>query len=75
MPYTPRERDAVLQDIIDRIGISELGRRLKPPKGKQVVYAWRQVPERWLVQVSRIANVSRHQLRPDLYARNGRKLR
>jgi len=79
MPYAKRPRDKQLQKIIDRIGISELARRLKTPlgerkMGKQAVYAWRQVPERWLAQVSRIAHVRKHQLRPDLY-RNGRKLR
>ena len=74
MPYAPRPRDPALQEIVDRIGISELARRIKPAMSKQAVYAWRQVPEDKLSQVAKISGVSKHQLRPDLFARNGRRL-
>jgi hypothetical protein len=78
MPFknTPSKvpRDAALQEILDNIGIAELARRVDPTLSKQSVYAWPRVPERWLARVAKVTRFSKHQLRPDLYARNGRRL-
>src|ERR1700741_2962020 len=69
-------RDAVLQGVIDQHGISKIARALDPEGNlsKQAVYAWPRVPEKWLNKMARIFRRSKHQLRPDIYARNGRKL-
>ena len=75
MPYAERERDTVLQDIIGQYGYAGLAHKLGIAKNpRQTIYEWRQVPERWLEKVSKVTRRSFHQLRPDLYARNGRRI-
>lgn len=71
----PKLRDPVLQEVIDTVGMARLARLIDPSSTltKQAVYAWVKVPERWLGAVARVSRRSKHQLRPDLYARNGRR--
>jgi hypothetical protein len=64
----------VLQALIDEYGITRLARRLDPTLKKQALYQWPHVPERWVARVAQVTGLSRHKLRPDLFARNGRRL-
>ena len=76
MPYKhePGTRDALMQELIDRFGASELARRVDGSLTRQAVHTWPRVPERWVDKVAEISGKSCHQIRPDLYARNGRKI-
>lgn len=59
---------AVIRDAADKIGgMSELARRLGITRS--AVHQWDRIPAKRVLEVERETNVSRHELRPDLYPR------
>lgn len=79
MPFSTKPahqpRNAALQKLIDMYGVSAIARAIDPKNlTKQAVYAWPRVPERWVELVAKTFHVSCHKLRPDLYARNGKRI-
>lgn len=81
MPYAHKtgERDQVLAELIEKYGSAEIARRINAEVKadvltRQAVHLWPRVPERWVEKVAQLFDKSLHELRPDLYARNGRRV-
>ena len=65
LAYNRDMRDAVLQRLIDTIGLRELSRRLRMSPNSLI--KWRKVPAHRLIQLEEVTGVPRETLRPDLY--------
>lgn len=77
MPYKHKggQRDAVMTELIEKHGAAELARRIQPNLlTRQAVFLWPRVPERWVERVAEEFGMSCHQIRPDLFARNGKRI-
>lgn len=72
MKTNAERRDPSLDALLRAHGATRVARVLTI--SRQAVYAWRVVPERRLDKIARAFRMTRHRLRPDIYARNGRRV-
>lgn len=73
MPYQNNERNEALKLLVEKYGYQKIARAIDPALTRQAVYEWPRIPERWLSRASRVFRMSKHQLRPDLFHKNGRR--
>jgi DNA-binding transcriptional regulator YdaS (Cro superfamily) len=49
------------QKLADKLGIT-----------RSTIYAWREIPTKYIIEIERITKVPREELRPDLYRKSKR---
>lgn len=63
---TKRRQPPILLHAAEKMGgMSELARSLECTR--QALYQWRRIPADRVIQIERLTNISRQELRPDLY--------
>ncbi len=65
------KRSKAMQGVIQRLvelksSMNKMGQRLNPPRRRQTIAGWHDVPEDYISQVSKITGLPPEQIRPDL---------
>jgi hypothetical protein len=72
-----REYDPIVAAALKAAGGSTLISRTLSKReriSKAAVGQWRRIPEKWVMPMAMLSGFTAHQLRPDLFDKNGKKI-